>query len=106
MKNIYNISFRFNAQIEGLIVTVAIFRYRLEQGDLPDNLEQLVQAGYMAELPLDPYSGEPFVYKKLDSDDFLLYSLGLDFDDDGGTRSAKKAEIYNGDEIIWPREGN
>ena len=105
-ENIYNISFRFNAQIEGLIVTVAMFRYRLEQGDLPDNLEQLVQAGYMAELPLDPYSGLPFVYKKLDSDDFLLYSLGLDFDDDGGTRSDKNMEVYNGDEIIWPREGN
>lgn len=95
----YHYAYRLKAQKDALIVIVAIMRYQLARGDLPDELEQLVQAGYLDSIPLDPYSDTPFVYKKKGSG-FLLYSLGRDFDDDGGIRSSP-SEI-GGDNVFWP----
>ena len=68
--------------------------------------EELFEAGYLKKLPMDPYSDSPLVYKKTD-DDFILYSVGYDFEDDGG-------EVYRdnkgrvrpwgdeGDAVFWP----
>jgi membrane protease YdiL (CAAX protease family) len=96
----YCFAYRVMAQRDALIVTAAIMRYRLARGDLPDELEQLVQTGYLDSLPLDPYSEKPFVYRKKGSD-FLLYSLGRDFDDDGGIRSSSENNV-GGDDVFWP----
>ncbi len=101
----YHKSYRCKARKDALNVTVAIIRYRLEQGDPPDELTQLIQAGYLDSLPLDPYSDAPFIYNKLDSD-FLLYSLGPDFDNNGGTRSIENGDIAGGDDVFWPLEDN
>ncbi len=100
----YHYAYRVMAQRDALIVTAAIMRYRLERGELPDELEQLVREGYLDKLPLDPYSDAPFVYKKKGSD-FLLYSLGRDFDDDGGIRSSSENNL-KGDDVFWPVEDN
>jgi hypothetical protein len=97
----YHYAYRLKAQKDALIVIAAIMRYRLARGDLPDELEQLVQAGYLDSMPLDPYSGAPFVYKKKGLD-FLLYSLGRDFDDDGGIRSSPSENFIEGDDVFWP----
>jgi membrane protease YdiL (CAAX protease family) len=102
-EKIYHRSYRCKARKDALIITIAIMRYRLGQGELPDELYQLVREGYLDSIPLDPYSDEPFIYKKLHTD-FLLYSLGPDFDDDGGTRSNK--DISEGDDVFWPPEDN
>jgi len=99
----YHMSYRCKAFRDALIVTVAILRYRLEQAHLPDELYELVRAGYLDSLPNDPYSDTPFIYRKLGSD-FLLYSLGPDFDDDGGTRSIGKGDMAEGDDVFWPPE--
>ena len=100
----YHYAYRLKAQKDALIVTAAIMRYRLAQGDLPDELEQLIRADYLDSLPLDPYSDAPFVYRKSVSD-FLLYSLGRDFDDDGGVRSSSEKN-FEGDDVFWPLEDN
>ena len=100
--NVFHRSHRCEASMSALILTVAIFRYRLDQGDLPNELKHLVQAGYLDILPLDPYSDIPFVYRK-ESSGFLLYSLGPDFDDDGGTRDNHNLNaIGGGDDVFWP----
>jgi membrane protease YdiL (CAAX protease family) len=100
----YHYAYRLLAEKDALIVTAAIMRYRLAQGDLPDELEQLIRADYLDSLPLDPYSDAPFVYRKSVSD-FLLYSLGRDFDDDGGIRSSSENNV-GGDDVFWPLEDN
>jgi len=97
----YHYAYRLMAQKDALIVIAAIMRYRLARGDLPDELEQLVQAGYLDSIPIDPYSDAPFVYKKKGLD-FLLYSLGRDFDDDGGIRSSPSEKLIGGDDVFWP----
>ncbi len=56
--------------------------YRARHGQYPATLEQLREyAGY--ELPLDPFSGEPFVYRR-EGKGFLIYSWGPNLKDDGG----------------------
>lgn len=66
----------------GLFTLVALRRYHAEHGSWPDTLGALTEK-HIAELPLDPYSGEPLVYEVIaaDSDDpseaFRLYSTAV-----------------------------
>ena len=64
-------------------VAVALERHRLATGDLPEKLSDLVPA-YLPAIPQDPFDGEPLRYKKLDTG-FVVYSIGPDRQDDGGT---------------------
>lgn len=63
-------------------VAVAVERYRVAHGRLPDRLEELVPA-FLETAPKDPYDGQPLRYKKL-SPGFVVYSIGKDLSDDGG----------------------
>jgi hypothetical protein len=63
-------------------VELALRAYRAEKGEEPSNLEALVPS-YLPELPLDPFSGRPPVYRRSKSG-HTLYSLGPDHVDDGG----------------------
>lgn len=50
----------------------------------------------------DPFSGKELVYR-LEGDSFLLYSVGEDFNDDGGKRGAKDwTRDEPCDAILWP----
>jgi hypothetical protein len=52
-------------------------------------------------LPMDPYSSGPLVYKLTDNN-FILYSVAGDFNDNGGKHDPKWAEEGNGDYVFWP----
>jgi len=58
-------------------------------------------------LPIDPYSDQPLVYKRTESD-FVLYGVGENFKDDGGTvavvdgRLRKWGTKEEGDWVFWP----
>jgi len=90
--------------MEALVATLAIFRYKAEKGQLPSSLEMLVDQHYLKALPQDSYSFGPHVYRLTESG-FLLYSLGADFDDDGGTPSKWGEGDMGGDQVFWPVEG-
>jgi len=94
---------RLRAETDALITTLALLRYKSAKGQLPENLDELVSAGYLEALPTDPFSGRPFVYKRL-GDDFMLYSFGQDCDDDSGTRSKWGTGEKGGDQVFWPVE--
>jgi hypothetical protein len=94
--------YRYRTEEYALLATIAILRYKAEKGQLPDDLEQLVSAGYLRELPMDPYSDGSLVYKRV-GDDFVLYSVGADFDDDGGVGS-DWGRGDTGDQVFWPVE--
>jgi hypothetical protein len=67
----------------GLAVTaLAVERYRLARGGLPQALDQLVP-DYLAAVPQDPFDGTPLRYQRTDRG-FLVYSVGEDGKDDGG----------------------
>lgn len=92
---------RLKAKESALITIIAILRYKEDKEQFPENLDQLVSAGYLKQLPMDPYSDKPLVYKRLDSN-FMLYSLGADFDDDGGMHSRWGQYSLGGDQVFWP----
>jgi len=86
---------------EALLATLALLRYKIDKGDFPVSLQELVLTNYIKKLPMDPYSGKPLVYRKTD-DNFTLYSIGADFDDDGGTPSVWGQGKEGGDHVFWP----
>ena len=95
------INYQNKAEIEASLIIVAIVRYKQERGDYPKNLEDLFAEGFIKELPIDPFSDKPFVYKNT-GDDFILYSVGEDFIDNDG-------EIYRDDRgrvRMWPNTGD
>jgi tetratricopeptide (TPR) repeat protein len=95
------LSYRARAQIEALITTIAVMRYRRAHGDYPESLDRLLEADLLKKLPMDPYSAKPLVYKRT-ADGFVLYSLGADFDDDGGLHSNWGRDTEGGDYVFWP----
>ena len=76
-----------------LVTELAIDEYRLERGHLPESLAELVPR-YLPSIPLDPFSGQPLVYRQR-SDGYLLYSVGANGVDDGGV-AAEWPEMVQG----------
>lgn len=93
-------SYRLQAYTNGLLTVVALLRYKTDKGEYPQSLDGLVASGYLNELPIDPFSGGPLVYKLANSA-FILYSFAADCDDDNGSRDSKDG---NGDYVFWPVE--
>jgi peroxiredoxin len=97
------IEYSGRAKFHALITTLAILRYNSDKNEYPANLSQLLMAGYLKELPKDPFSNKPLVYKRA-QEGFILYSLGGDFDDDGGQHSKSGYSEKGGDQVFWPVE--
>lgn len=89
------------------LAIVAVFRYRAEHSEYPATLDQLVEAGYLDNLPNDPFGAGPLSYRRTD-DGFLLYSWGDNLRDDGGKPgtgdNGKPRRMWadNGDWVFWP----
>jgi len=102
-----DLAYRGKALHEATVAILALKRWRLEKNEYPAGLDDLVSAGFLKELPMDPYSDKPLVYKKTD-DNFILYSLGCDFKDDGGKIVEKRGDVQkwgthdDGDAVFWP----
>ena len=63
---------------------IAVERYRLAHGGaLPSSLDALVPQ-FLAAVPADPFDGKPLHYKPLIPKGFVVYSCGLDKEDNGG----------------------
>jgi len=92
---------RMRTSMDALIGTLAILRYEAERGQPPSGLQTLVDEGYLEALPQDSFSGGPLINRCSD-DDFILYSFGADFDDDGGTPSKWGEGEKGGDQVFWP----
>ncbi len=109
-ERISEIYYRARMGHEATLTILALKRWRLEKGQYPAALDDLVKAGLLKELPIDPFSDKPLTYKKTD-DDFILYSVGQNFADEGGQygkdRNGNIREwADNGDTILWPLRRN
>ncbi len=106
LTNIVQISHRFSADVNATLAIIAILRYKQNKEDFPESLDELTAASYLKKLPMDPFSDKPLVYKKTE-DSFTLYSVGLNFTDDGGKLEKNdkgKSRIWGdqGDAVFWP----
>jgi hypothetical protein len=105
------LSWRTNADCHALITQIAAERYKREKGAYPDSLEELQQAGYLKEIPMDPWSDKPLVYRKT-AEGYTLYSVGTNFVDDGGKSVNSKGKTLASpnldglDMVFWPRESS
>ncbi len=61
---------------------LAIERYRLMTGSVPDELEELVPQ-YLEQVPIDPFDGQPIRYRRMQPG-YVLYSVDADGRDNGG----------------------
>ena len=103
---VHKIDYRIKTDIHSVPMITAALRFKADTGQYPQDLTELKQAGYINEIPIDPFSDKPLIYKKTD-DGFILYSVGLDFKDDGGvlgTNSEGRKTIWadEGDAVFWP----
>ena len=71
------------AKRAGTLIALALESHRLQHGHYPVTLHGLVPE-YLPALPVDPITGGPLHYL-LDRGRPLVYSVGCDRDDDGGT---------------------
>ncbi len=103
VESICNIRYKVKATFEATQTLVAIKRWAKEKGSPPESLEQLKQAGYLKTLPDDPYSDGVLRYIKKDND-FVLYSIGVDFQDNGGKENPddRWGRSEGGDKVFWP----
>ncbi len=97
------LSWKEKTDCDALIAILAAIRYEGDCGQFPASLNDLVDAGYLSEVPRDNFSQGPLSYRRTERG-FLLYSWGLDFDDDGGTPSKWGEGAAGGDQVFWPVE--
>jgi hypothetical protein len=71
-----------NLNISALQALMAIRAYKIQSGDYPLTLESLVPR-YLSEIPKDPYNDQALKYLK---DKKIIYSVGSDKKDDGGSQ--------------------
>jgi hypothetical protein len=67
---------------------IALERYRLVHGEYPEALDALAPQ-FMAQVPHDVIGGQPLKYRREADGRFVLYSVGWNEKDDGGTVALK-----------------
>ena len=106
LDRITEIVHRHKVNVEATPAIITILRYYRDTGDYPKDMEQLISGGYLRQLPLDVYSDKPLVYRKT-GDSFILYSVGENFEDDGGKlgtdrKGRPRMWDQDGDSVFWP----
>jgi hypothetical protein len=94
---------RIRINTEATLATMAIIRYYKQNSEFPENLQVLVDAGLLSEIPIDPFSDKDLTYKKIDGG-FTLYSFGSNMVDDGGVIVKGGKWNEEGDAVFWPTE--
>ncbi len=78
---------RIHVHIRLAQIALAIERYRLATGHVPEQLEVLVPK-YLDAVPIDPFDGQPIRYRPSESG-YCLYSVNDDGQDNGGKERDK-----------------
>jgi hypothetical protein len=76
------------ARLRSARAGIAVERFRMANGRLPDSLEELTPK-WLDTVPADPFDDKPIRYKKL-ARGFVTYSVGPDEKDHGGIESDPK----------------
>jgi hypothetical protein len=87
------------AHLRAAQTALAVEHYRLTEGHLPQSLDNLVPT-YMQVVPKDPFDGRNLRYRKLETG-FVVYSVGEDLTDEGGTEKGKGKRGPGGKPAPW-----
>ena len=77
----------------------ALERFRLANGQFPEKLDALAPR-FFSQLPNDIITGQSFKYRRSDDGRFVLYSVGWNEKDDGGTPGKTLFDEKQGD-WVW-----
>lgn len=96
---------RADAWNQVMLTAIALKRFQLKHGRWPDELATLVPE-FLPEVPVDWMDGQPLRYRLRDDDTYLLYSVGSDGIDQGGSpefidEDAK--DWMNAKDFVWPQ---
>jgi hypothetical protein len=84
-------------------IACALERWRLAHGQFPETLDSL-EPGLMAQLPHDIINGRPLKYHRTKEGRFVLYSVGWNETDDGGSfglaKNGEPGDPWTGD-WVW-----
>lgn len=78
---------------------LALLRHKLAHGAYPASLAE-IDPEFLGEIPVDPFIGQPLVYRP-EADGFVLYSLGNNFRDDNGTIESIDSRRSDTCDIAW-----
>ncbi len=85
------------AQVRTAQAALAVERFRLARGKLPEKLDELVPQ-FLPTVPADPFDGQSLRYHRL-AKGYVIYSVGSDGHDDGGRE--KPADWKSSDKTTY-----
>jgi fructose-specific component phosphotransferase system IIB-like protein len=85
--------------VDEAAIACALERYRLANGQFPENLDALIPK-FISSLPHDVISGGPYKYRRTHDGQFILYSVGWNEKDDGGVPGQTLFDDKEGD-WVW-----
>jgi len=93
---------RIQTEVDLATIACALERFHLAHGNYPDTLDALMPQ-FIGKLPHDVINGQPLHYRLEPNGQFVLYSVGLDEKDDGGTifLTAKGAIDQKKGDWVW-----
>ncbi len=97
MTHVTQLDLRRQAHLDLVRTALAIERYRLATGEVPEALAQLVP-DYLDVVPIDPFDGEPIRYRRTEPG-YVLYSIMEDGQDNGGR---SRDDVKSDEPHDWP----
>lgn len=94
-----HIDIRYQAQARVTQAGLAVERYQLAEGHLPQSLDNLVPT-FTKVVAEDPFNGQNLRYRKLKTG-FVVYSVGEDLSDNGGAERNTKKRDPGGKPLPW-----
>jgi hypothetical protein len=90
------------ASVDLARVACALERYRRANGNYPKSLDALTPE-FIQKIPHDIINGQPLRYRRMELGSFLLYSVGWNEHDDGGTPDTEVPFAYPnaGGDWVW-----
>lgn len=85
--------YEYRNTISLLHILSVLVKYKEEHGVFPENLQLLVDDNLSEALQNDVFSGKPFIYR-MTGDKVMIYSVGTDMHDDGGSVNNNKDVGY------------
>jgi len=82
---------RHEAMLDLMQIGILVEQYKARTGSFPGTLDAIA-ADLGGSVPVDPFSGKSYRYRPL-GEKFLLYSIGANRFDDGGTHDYREGDI-------------
>jgi len=99
----FEAAFLKEAQLEATLLAartgLACKLFKNRTGAYPEALDALVP-GILNEVPIDPFTGKPFVYRR-EGEGFIVYSLGSNEKDDGGRSTYMITQLVMDKDDDW-----